>query len=101
MHTPGQHRWTISGIDDIADHRSGNAAALTDAWTAALTAGRVALLAAELKTLAVRIDGELEALYSPGRDDAGMLDRPEITAGFVEMLLDVTAAALAEQLIAE
>jgi hypothetical protein len=99
MDTTHAHHWTISAIDAAA-HRGATAATLNDAWLQALTAGRAALLGAHLDTLAITINGELEALYSPGRDARGLLDPAEITADLVDIHQSTTAADIAEQLIA-
>jgi hypothetical protein len=65
------HRWATSGTGADTELRGGGAATITHAWTAALAAGRAALLAGELHTLAVTINGQFEALHTPGRDRAG------------------------------
>ena len=60
-----QIRWSISGIDEPTDCRRGAAATLSQAWLAALSAGRAALLAGQLPNLAAYINLELKALLSP------------------------------------
>jgi hypothetical protein len=80
-------------------HRAGTAATRTEAWTRALAAGRAALLAAELGTLAVTVDDDVPtAHYTPGRDELGALDPAQVTAALVEIHQAVTAGELAEQL---
>jgi hypothetical protein len=99
--TAPAHRWSISAIGDPGAHRAGIAATHSDAWTQALAAGRAALLAGELKTLAVTVDDDQPiAFYSPGRDERGELDPAEVTADLVEIHQTGTASELADQLIA-
>jgi hypothetical protein len=56
-------------------------------------------LAGALATLAVVVDGELEALYDPG-DDRGGLDPAAVTADLVEIHQDMTAHVIAGKLTA-
>lgn len=93
--------WSISGIDQRTDYRSGATANLSQAWLAALSAGRAALLAGRLPNLAVYINGELEAMLSPGRNHTGQLDPAEITAALVEIHQGATAGELIDQLTAD
>lgn len=79
------YRWAISAIGSTAPLRTGVAATLTDTWTAALHAGRAALLAGDLPDLAVHVADQLEALLHPGRDRAGALNPAEVTARLVEI----------------
>ncbi len=98
MNTTQEHRWSITAISATTVHRQGVASGLPYTWTEALTAGRVALLAGELDTLAVSIDGELEAMHTPGLTTDGTLDPQDLTAALVEIHQCVTAHLLAEQL---
>jgi hypothetical protein len=97
------HHWAITSISGIGTpaHRAGTAATHTEAWTHALAAGRAALLAAELGTLAVTVDDDVPtALYDPARHEHGVLDPAQVTAALVEIHQAVTAAELADQLTA-
>ena len=96
MSTTHQHRWAISAIGSAVKHGAGTAPTATDAWTAALTVGRAALLTGDVDTLAVVIDGEIEALYDPGRD---LADAAAITAALVEMHRSATAYLVADLLV--
>jgi hypothetical protein len=97
---PATH-WAITAIGDPGAHRAGTAATHTDAWTQALAAGRAALLAGELDTLAVTVDDDQPtAFYDPGRDNHGDLDPADVTADLVEIHQTGTAGELADQLIA-
>jgi hypothetical protein len=101
MTTTHSHPWTITSISGIGTpaHRAGTAPTHTEAWTHALAAGRAALLAAEVDTLAVTVDDEVPtALYTPGRDELGALDPAQVTAALVEIHQAVTAGELAAQL---
>jgi hypothetical protein len=97
------HHWGITSIGGIGTpaHRAGTAATRTQAWTHALAAGRAALLAGELDTLAVTVDDDVPtAHYTPGRDEHGVLNPAQVTAALVEIHQVVTAGELAEQLAA-
>jgi hypothetical protein len=98
MPTDQQHSWRIAGICDSTTYRVGVAASLREAWTAALAAGRTALLSGQLDDLAASIDGELEALHSPGRNRAGELDPAELTADLVETFQSATVSEVIYQL---
>ncbi|MGQ0480976.1 MAG: hypothetical protein ACT4O0_08115 [Pseudonocardia sp.] len=101
MDTTSDYRWSIANIGSTTAHRSGSAANLTQAWTAALTAGRTGLLSGELDTLAVSVNGELEALHTPGFRADGSLDPGALTADLVEIHQGATEHKLAEQLAAQ
>lgn len=95
------HHWTITAIGGTGQHRSGTAGVYADAWTQALAAGRTALLAGELDTLAVTVDDDQPAaFYNPARDEHGTLDPADVTADLVEMQQRATAGELADQLVA-
>lgn len=101
--TANRHYWAITTITaaggDTPAHRAGAAATHTEAWTHALAAGRTALLAGELATLAVTVDDQHpSALYDPGHDEHGNLDSAKVTAALVEIHQAVTASDLTEQL---
>jgi hypothetical protein len=99
--TAPAHYWSITAIGGSDAHRVGTADTHTDAWTHALAAGRTALLAGQLDTLAVTVDDDQPtAFYSPGRDEHGDLDPAEVTADLVEIHQTGTAGELADQLIA-
>jgi hypothetical protein len=71
------------------------------AWTAALRAGRTALLAGELDSLAVTIDDHhCGALYTPARDLHGCIDPDQLTATLIDLHQAATAGELADQLVA-
>ncbi|MGH7745755.1 MAG: hypothetical protein ACREQ5_13350, partial [Candidatus Dormibacteria bacterium] len=70
------------------------------AYTAALHAGRTALLRGELDTLAVIINDQCEALYTPARDHHGHLDPAQLTAALIDLHQAATAGELADQLTA-
>jgi hypothetical protein len=97
--TMNRHTWTITAIGQSDRGASGDAAILSDAWLDALTAGRTALLAGELDTLAVAIDGELEARYTPGRDHAGALDPAEVTEILLRWYQDAIAPGVIAALV--
>jgi hypothetical protein len=94
------HRWTISA--GPAGHRvlhEGSAASHGEAWLAALSAGRAALLDGSAEDIAVTVDDWLPtALYSPARDAAGRVHPDEVTADLVTIYqcrtADATAAAI-------
>lgn len=95
------HHWTIAAIGDPGLYRAGVAVTHSDAWLQALAAGRVALLAGELDTLAVTVDDDqATAFYDPARDEHGDLDPADVTADLVEMQQNATAAEVADQLMA-
>jgi len=101
MNTANAHRWAIKNIGDPGQHRAGVAATHSDAWVQALAAGRAALLGGDLDTLAVIVDDEdPAALYSPARDEHGVLDAADVTADLVEIHQNATAAVLADRLVA-
>jgi hypothetical protein len=92
MNTANAHRWAITNIGGETH---------PEAWTRALAAGRAALLAGELDTLAITVDDEdPAALYSPARDERGALDPADVTAVLVEIHQNATAAMLADRLVA-
>jgi len=99
--TTNAHRWTITNIGgDPGQHRVGVAATHTAAWTQALAAGRAALLAGEIDTLAITVDDEYPtAFYTPGRDERGLLDPAQLTAALVDLHQAGTAAEIADQLV--
>jgi len=100
--TRNTHRWTITNIGgDPGQHHAGVAATYTEAWTRALAAGRVALLAGEIDTLAVAVDDDRPTgFYTPGRDERGLLDPAQVTAALVDLHQAGAAAEIADQLIA-
>ena len=102
MNTANAHRWAITNIGgDPGQQRAGVAETHPEAWTRALAAGRAALLAGELDTLAITVDDEdPAALYSPARDERGALDPADVTAVLVEIHQNATAAMLADRLVA-
>ncbi|MGD9525191.1 hypothetical protein [Pseudonocardia sp.] len=94
------HRWAISS-DPTGDRVlcEGSATSNAEAWLAALSAGRIALLDGTVTDLAVTVDDWLPtALYSPARDAAGRVDPDEVTADLVTIYqcrtADATAAAI-------
>jgi hypothetical protein len=96
--TANTHHWAITSISGIGTpaHRAGTAATRTQAWTHALAAGRAALLAGELDTLAVTVDDDVPtALYDPARHEHGALDPAQVTTALVEIHQAVTAGELA------
>ena len=99
--TMNAHRWSITNIGgDPGQHRAGVAATHTAAWTQALAAGRAALLAGEIGTLAITVDDEYPtAFYTPGRDGRGLLDPAQLTAALVDLHQAGTAAEIADQLV--
>ncbi|MQA12810.1 MAG: hypothetical protein GEV09_01185 [Pseudonocardiaceae bacterium] len=103
--TTQRHRWAVTTITEpgaqTTAHRAGTTATRTEAWTHALAAGRAALLAGELDTLAITVDDDhASALYTPARDTGGALATAQITAALVEIHQAVTAGDLADQLTA-
>ncbi len=100
--TAAAHHWAITNIGgEPGRHHGGVAATHPDAWTQALAAGRAALLAGDLYTLAVVVDDENPAaLYSPARDGHGALDPVDVTADLVEIYQNATAGGVADQIIA-
>lgn len=95
------HRWSIADGFAAEPHRAGEAGTLTGAWTTAIGAGWGALVAGDLGTLAVTIDGMPEAVYTPARGTTGGLDPADVLGDLVEMHRDVTADEVARQLLAE
>lgn len=98
---PG-YDWAITAISaqNAGPHRSGRATGHAAAWTAALRAGRAALLAGELDTLAVTIgDVPCCALYTPARDQHGRIDPDQLTAALLDLHQAATAADTADLLI--
>lgn len=93
------HRWSIAPVESDTTHREGAAATLPDAWIAALAAGRAALLAGDLNTLAISIDETLEVLLDPGRDDTGVLDSTVVTAELVQIYQSVTVDHVIDRLV--
>lgn len=84
--TPTGFSWAVAAIEhDAPAHRTGHTDTHPAAWTAALAAGRAALLAGQLDTLAVRINGQLDATYDPGRDEYGRLDEAAVTRALVDL----------------
>jgi hypothetical protein len=100
MDTTHGHNWRLTAIDSTTTYRGGISPTFVATWTAALTAGRTALLTGDLDTLAVIIDDQLEAFYDPGRVDPRALDPATVTADLVEIHQSITAAALADELAA-
>lgn len=83
-------------------HRTGHAPTRAQAWLAALTTGRAALLADALDDLAVAVDDALPlAHYYPARDDAGRLDGHEVTADMVEVYQSQVAGEIAAKIAAD
>ena len=93
------YRWSITSFENTTIYRSGVGLARPQAWLEALAAGRAALLSGELETLAVRVDGNLEALLDPGRDVAGVLDATAVTAELLHMYRSVTSDEVLERLV--
>jgi hypothetical protein len=94
------HSWAVAAIDGPA-HHWGTADSNAEAWMLALAAGRAALLAGDLDTLAVTVDDEMPtALYAPARDECGSLDPADVTADLVETYQDMTAGEVADRLVA-
>lgn len=89
-----RHTWTVGSIDHLGPHLSGSTSTLAEAWLDALATGRAALLAGELDALAVAIDRELEALYTPRPDHAGALDPAEVTETLLGFYQGATAPAV-------
>ena len=94
------HRWAIyrdpAGRDVV---RTGTAASVVDAWTAALVAGRAVLLDGTVTDLAIAVDDEIPTvLYSPARDESGRLDAAAVTTTLVEIHQGQTAALVAERI---
>ena len=101
--TASAYSWAITAIGDqiINPYRAGRASDHAAAWTAALRAGRTALLAGELDTLAVTVgDHHCDALYSPARDCHGRIDPDQLTVALVDLHQAATAVELADQLTA-
>lgn len=91
------YRWVVAPIGhDDEPHSSGRAGTHTAAWTAALAGGRAALLAGELDTLAVHLNGQLDATYDPGRDEHGQLDEAAVTRALVDLHQAATASDVAD-----
>lgn len=95
-----RHHWSIRAIGAGEDFAAGCANTWTDTWTAALRAARQALLAGELPDLQVAIDGRPDAVLSPGRDRAGVLDPAEVTAALVELHQGATVHLVTDLLTA-
>jgi hypothetical protein len=94
------YSWAIADIDGPA-HRSGTADSNAEAWMLALAAGRAALLAGDLDTLAVTVDDDIATvLYDPARDEHGKLDPADVTADLVETYQESIAGDVAVQLVA-
>jgi hypothetical protein len=70
-----------------------------EAWSQAL-AGRAALVAGDLDTLAATIDDDplCSVLYSPARHDHGALDPAEVTAALLEIHQIATIGDLTDML---
>ena len=101
--TATAYDWAITAIGDqtTTPHRAGHATSHAAAWTAALRAARIALLAGELDTLTVTIgDQHCGALYTPARDLHGRIDPDQLTATLIELHQAATAGELADQLVA-
>lgn len=60
---------------------------------------RGALLSGELDTLAVSVNGRLEALLDPGHDVAGVVDATAVTAELLDMYHGATADEVLERLL--
>lgn len=78
--------------------RAGFAADETAAWTAALTASRTTLLAGELTTVTIEIDGEILAMIDPARDRDGRVDPAALTARLVGMYQRATYSQVVDLL---
>ena len=100
MDSLNEHRWAITSIGDTTIYRSDPAPTRGQAWLAALAAGRAALLSGGLATLAISVDGQLEALLDPGREAAGALYAAAVTAELLEIYQSATADELLERLVA-
>jgi hypothetical protein len=92
--------WTITSIASTTVYRGDVAATLPTAWLAALAAGRAALLSGDLATLAISVNGQLEALLDPGRDAAGELDPAAVTDDLLEIYQSATGDEIIERLVA-
>jgi hypothetical protein len=66
---------------------------------AALAAARAALLAGDLDTLAISINGNLEALLDPARGYAGTLDVEDVNAALVEIYQSATVEEVLAALV--
>jgi hypothetical protein len=101
MTTTHLHRWAICAIGSVVEHRAGTAGTVSEAWTAALARGHAALLAGDVGTLAVAIEGDGEG-RGDGRPRArrgGRLDAGAMTATLVEIYQSVTARVVTDLLV--
>ncbi len=93
--------WTITAIGSDTVAAAAEAADHTAAWTAALRAAHIALLAGELGTLAVTVgNNHCGALYNPARDEHGCLDPEQLLTALIDLHDAATASELADQLTA-
>jgi hypothetical protein len=101
--TASAYDWAITAISGqtTTPYRAGRATSHAAAWTAGVRAGRTALLAGELDSLAVTIDDHhCGALYTPARDLHGCIDPDQLTATLIDLHQAATAGELADQLVA-
>jgi hypothetical protein len=97
MNPPTIHLWTVNSCRWLVSEDSaglfpihtGTAESEAEAWTAAYTAGRDALLDGRIRYLAIAVDDEIPTLgYSPSRDQHGRLDPDHVTLYLEELLAD-------------
>lgn len=101
MTTTFGYAWAITAIGPHhpIPHRSGRAASHAAAWTAALRAGRTALLHGELDTLSVTIgEHHCGAFYTPSRDKHGHINHEQLTAALTELHHTATAGDAADRI---
>jgi len=95
LHRPSHCTWLISDNSaGLYPERAGVARSAAEAWSAALAAGRAALLTGSIRHLAIAIDDEIPQLtYSPSRDCNGHLDPTRVSHDLDDLLLDVIRGA--------
>lgn len=71
MNSSHDHRWSIASIGDATARRTGCAATRPQAWLAALTSGRAALLAGGIETLTLTIDDRWRCSWTPHVTELG------------------------------
>jgi len=91
--------WTITAIGSDTVITASEAADHTAAWTTALRAAHVALVAGDLDTLAVTIgNNHCGALYNPARDQHAHLNADQQATALIDLHQAATACGLADQL---